>query len=101
VLGAVLAVASGAIGGAWGRRSATGALPGAVLALTGYLAVGSPEKAWSCLVLFWASAQLVGPRRQVRIDLPLDGRIIFALFTGFLLRGTSILLSNLLEFGRL
>ena len=111
MLSAVLAVASGAVGGVWGERSVAGSLPGALLALTWYFAVGYPEVLWnlpanrwsilSFLGLGFASARLVGPRRRKWIDVPLDGRIVFALFTGFLLRGLFTVWLNCPEFRRI
>lgn len=86
-------------------------VPCVFLALTWYLAVGYPEVLWnvrgnkwtvlSFLVLGFASARLAGPRRRSLIDVPLDGRMCFALFTGFLLRGLVTLLLNCPELSRI
>lgn len=111
VLSAVLAVASGAVGGVWGRRNVVGSLPGALLALAWYVSVGYPRGLgnvpwlpWAVLgflALGYASARLVGLRRRKWIDVPLDGRIGFAVFSGFLLRGLFTLLLNCPEFRRI
>jgi hypothetical protein len=111
VLSGVLAAASGAVGGAWSQRTVVGSLPGALLALTWYFTVGYPRGLWnlpshhwavlSFLALGFASARLVGPRRRKWIDVPLDGRIGFAFFTGFLLRGFFTLSLNCPEFRRI
>jgi hypothetical protein len=97
VLNGILAVAGGAIGGAWRQRTVSGAVAGALLALTWYFAVGYPRCLWNVAAHRWAilsflavgsaSAALVGPRRRKWLDVPLDSRIGFAVSTGFLVQG--------------
>ena len=106
VLRALLAGASGALGSLWGRRKAGTAASGAVLALGCYYLVGhptiagdSPENYWMLPILIalgFASARLSGLHGGRRIDIPLDGRLLLALSTGFLVRGVITLSLNCL-----
>lgn len=108
VLWAVLAGASGAAGGIWMRRSFHGAIPGALLAWTWYYSISYPPLSWSLPANYWArlpalvvlgfvTARLVDREHQDKFDLPLDMRIVFALFTGFAVRGIVAVLFNLLH----
>jgi hypothetical protein len=53
------------------------------------------------LALGFATARLAGLRKREWLDLPSDGRIDFALFTGFLVRGSTAPVSAFAEFGRI
>lgn len=106
-----LAFTGGAIGGVWRQRAAIGAIPGATLAATWYFAIGRSPDLWNVTARPWSvlsfvalgflTARLVGPPRIRWIhSIPLDGRLVFALFTGFLLRGALIVFMNCLEIKR-
>jgi hypothetical protein len=111
VLWAVLAGTSGAVGGIWMRHSLRGALPGALLAWTWNYSISYPPLTWSLHANFWVrlpvllllgfvSGRLAGRAHKEPIDLPLDLRIGFALFTGFEVRGIVVVFSNMPEFMR-
>ena len=86
----------GALGGIWRQRTIAGALPGALVAMAWYgsvhcfLAFEPISHPWAipgALAPGAVAALFAGPRRGKWIDIPLDGRIGLALFTGFLIRG--------------
>lgn len=114
VLWAVLAGMSGAVGGIWTRRSLSGAVPGALLAWTWSYAIAYPRMTWrlpdfwasvlaplALLVIGFMSSRFAGRGRGKLIDLPLDGRLGYALFSGFFVRGVFALLLNLPECRRI
>jgi len=102
----VLAGTSGAVGGVWTQRSLRGALPGALLAWTLIYSIGYPPLGWNLPSDLWIrlialaalgllSGRLSGHGQRKLIDVPLDRRIVFALGTGFAVRGVIAVLLNL------
>jgi hypothetical protein len=102
----VLAGTSGVVGGIWMQRSLRAALPGALLAWTWIYSIGYPPLGWNLASDLWIrllalaalgllSGRLSGRRQRKLVDVPLDRRIVFALGTGFAVRGVIAVLLNL------